>query len=323
MLRQVFVTAALLATLILRTSASAAYADRPIHIIVPFPPGAGNDLLARTIGAKLSDALGQPVIIDNRAGAGGNVGTEVAAHSAADGYTLLMINNAQTINTALNPKLQFDVVHDFTGVSMLATTPILLAANKSFPAKTVKDVITLAKTQPGKINFGSPGFGTPQHFGGELLNYLAGIKLIHVPYHGQAAATQALISGDVQLAFGTVAGFAPMVDGGLINPVAIAGNKRIGQYPDIPAIAESGYPIFNIYIWYGFVAPAGTPPEIVTRLNQELGRVLANQENAADLDKKGFTVSTSSPSQLSDFIKSDVERWKELVKETDMPLQQE
>ena len=147
-----------------------------------------------------------------------------------------------------------------------------------------------------------------------MLNYLAGIKLVHVPYHGQAAATQALISGDVQLAFGTVAGFAPLVDGGLINPVAIAGNKRIGQYPDIPTIAESGYPIFNIYIWYGFVAPAGTPPEIVTRLNQELRRVLANQENAADLDKKGYTVSTSSPSQLSDFIKSDVERWKELVK---------
>lgn len=323
MQRGIFIALALLATFTPRVNAATPYPDRPIHIIVPFPPGAGNDLLARTIGAKLSDLLGQPVIIDNRAGAGGNVGTELAVHAAADGYTLLMINNAQTINAAINPKLGFDVVHDFTGISMLATTPILLATSKTFPAKTVKDIVTLAKAQPGKINFGSPGFGTPQHFGGELLNFLAGIKLVHVPYHGQAAATQALISGDVQLAFGTVAGLGPMVDGGLVNPTAIAGDKRIGQYPDIPTIAESGYPTFNIYIWYGFVAPTGTPPEIVSRLNQELARILANRENAADLEKKGFAVSASSPSQLNDFIKSDAETWRALVKETNMPLQQD
>lgn len=303
--------------------ASAGYPDRPIHIIVPFPPGAGNDLLARTIGAKLSDAIGQPVVVDNRAGAGGNVGTEVAAHSSADGYTLLMINNAQTINAALNPKLSFDVGHDFTGVSMLATTPILLATSKTFPAKSVKDLVQLAKAKPGTINIGSPGFGTPQHFGGELLNYLADIKLVHVPYHGQAAATQALISGDVQLAFGTVAGLAPMVDSGLVNPLAIAGSKRISQYPNIPTIAESGYPTFDIYIWYGFVAPAGTPPEVVNRLNTELRRILENRQNVDDLDKKGFTVDASSPSELGDFIAGDVERWKKLVTETNMPLQQE
>jgi tripartite-type tricarboxylate transporter receptor subunit TctC len=323
MQRRIFLVLALLTTFTPEVNAAAPYPDRPIHIIVPFPPGAGNDLLARTIGAKLSDSLGQPVIIDNRAGAGGNVGTELAAHAAADGYTILIINNAQTINAAINQKLQFDVVRDFTGISMLATTPILLATSKAFPAKTVTDIVTLAKAQPGKINFGSPGFGTPQHFGGELLNFLAGIKLVHVPYHGQAAATQALISGDVQLAFGTVAGLAPMVDGGLVNPTAIAGDQRIGQYPDIPTIAESGFPTFNIYIWYGFVAPAGTPPEIVNRLNQELARILANRENAADLEKKGFAVSASSPSQLSDFIKSDAETWRALVKETNMPIQQD
>ena len=190
MSRLIRLTAALVALLALTLSARAAYPERPVRIIVPFAPGAGADILARTIGFKLSAALGQQVIVINHSGAGGNIGTEMAAHSAPDGYTLMLFNNSQTLNASLNPKLPFDVIRDFTPVSMLATSPIILVGSRAFSARTIQELVAMAKAQPGKINYGSAGYGTPLHFGGELLNVLADIKLVHVPYRDRAPAAR-------------------------------------------------------------------------------------------------------------------------------------
>jgi tripartite-type tricarboxylate transporter receptor subunit TctC len=294
-------------------SAMAAYPDRPIRIIVPFEPAAGADILARTIGAKLSSVLGQQVIVINRAGAGGIIGTETAAHSPPDGYTLLLFNNSQTLNASLNAQLPFDVEKDFTAVSMLATSPILLVGSRKFPGKTIQEVVTLAKAQPGKINYGSAGYGTPLHFAGELLNSLADIKLVHVPYKGQGGSSAALIASDIDLGFGTVAGFAPLIKGGLVHPIAAAGAKRSKEFPNIPTIAESGYPGFDVYIWYGFVAPSGTPPDIIKTLNGAISEILTNPAERADIESKGYDVTPSTSAELMAFIKSDLSRWKGLV----------
>ena len=311
--RFIRVLAALAALLVMVAGASAAYPERPIRIIVPFSPGAGADILARTIGFKLSAALGQQVVVINRSGAGGAVGTELVAHAAPDGYTLLLFNNAQTLNASLKPDLPFDVVKDFAPISMLGTSPIVLVASPKFPAKTIQDVIAMAKAQPGKINYGSAGYGTPLHFAGELLNVLADINLVHVPYRGQGSSSKALIANDIELGFGTVAGFAPMIQGGLVRPIAAAGAKRLKEFPDLPTIAESGYPDFDVYIWYGIVAPAGTPPDIVKKLHDAIAEILANPTERADIEKKGYDVTPSTPEELAAFIKSDLARWKGLV----------
>ncbi len=295
------------------SSAFAAYPERPIRIIVPFPPGAGIDLIARLVANKLSAPLGQQVIVDNRAGAGGNIGAEAAARAAPDGYTLLLINNAQTVNAALNPKLPFDVNRDFAPIAMLAYSPLMLAASNDLPAKTVPDLIALAKTQPGKLNYGSPGPGTPQHLSSEMLNVMADVKIMHVPYKGQGPAMAALIANEIHVMFGTVAGFAPMVKAGRLRPMAVASARRLKDYPDLPTIAESGYPSFDVSIWYGLAAPARTPPEIIKRLNDELRRILNTPADQADIEQKGFEVTPSTSDELTAFIRADLARWQELV----------
>lgn len=295
------------------TDSFAAYPDRPIRIIVPFPAGAGNDLLARIIGQKLSVAVGQPVVIENRAGAGGNVGTEAAARAAADGYTILMFNNAQTMNEALNPKVPFDVVRDFAGLAMIAASPMLLVASNEFPAKSVPELVAYAKAQPGKVNYGSSGYGTPQHFGAEMLASMAGVKLTHVPYKGQAPSNAALVSNEIQIAFGTVAGFAPLVQAGRIRPIAAAGTKPPKEFPNLATVAQSGFPGFSMYIWYGLVVPGATPAPIVRFLSDTLLTILANPENRAELEVKGFEVTPAPSAELTAFIKTDLAQWKDLV----------
>jgi len=295
-------------------AAVAAYPDRPIRIIVPFPAGAGNDLLGRMIGQKLSVALGQPVVIENRAGAAGNIGTEVAATAAPDGYTLLVINNAQTMNQALDPKVRFDVVRDFVGVAMVAASPMLLVSSNDFPAKSVPELVAYAKANPGKVNFGSSGYGTPQQFGAEMLSGMAGIRMTHVPYRGQAPSNAALVTNEIQIAFGTVAGFAPLVKAGRIRPIAAAGNTPPKEFPLLPTVGQS-YPGFSIYIWYGLVAPAATPAPIVKLLSDEIGKIMANPVNRAEFEEKGFEVTPASGEALTGFIKNDLSQWKTVVQQ--------
>ena len=301
-------------------TAQAAYPERPIRIIVPFPPGAGIDLVARMVATKLSGPLGQQIIVDNRPGAGGNIGAEAVARSPADGYTLLLINNAQTVNVALNPNLPFDVNRDFAALGMIGFSPLMLAASNELPAKSVADVVRLAKASPGKLNYGSPGPGTPQHLSFELLNLLAGVKIVHVPYKGQGPATGALIANEIQVMFGTVAGFAPMIKANRVRPIATASAQRLKGYPELPTIAESGYPSFDVSIWYGLAAPAKTPPEIVKRFNDELGRMLAIPAERADFGQKGFEVTPSSPEQLAAFIRNDLARWQQVVQKANLTL---
>jgi len=311
-------TVAVFGILTLAGGAKAEYPDRPIRLIVPFEPGAGADLLARTLGHKLSVVLGQQIVVVNRSGASGNIGSESVARAAPDGYTLLLFNNSQTLNAALNPKLSYDAVQDFTGIAMLATSPILLVASRKFQVTTVKDLVALAKKDPGKINYGSAGYGTPLHFAGELLNLMADIKLAHVPYRGQGASSAALIANDIELGFGTVAGFAPLIKEGFVHPIAAAGAKRMKELPDLPTIAENGYPTFDVFIWYGLVTPAKTPPEIVNQLYAAVVKILNEPADRADFEQKGYEVTPSTPEKLNDFIKSDVTRWKNLVQKANL-----
>ena len=301
-------------------AAQAAYPERPIRIIVPFPPGAGIDLVARMVATKLSGPLGQQIIVDNRPGAGGNIGAETVARSPADGYTLLLINNAQTVNAALNPKLSFDVDRDFAPLGMIGFSPLMLAASKELSATSVADIVRLAKASPGKLNYGSPGPGTPQHLSSELLNLLAGVKIVHVPYKGQGPATAALIANEIQVMFGTVAGFAPMIKANRVRPIATASAKRLKEYPDLPTIAESGYPAFDVSIWYALAAPAKTPPEIVKRFNDELRAMLVIPAERADFEQKGFEVTPSSPEELAAFIRNDLARWQDVVQKANLTL---
>ena len=316
MFRVIRVLAVLLA--LAAANAFAAYPDRPIRIIVPFPAGAGNDLLGRMIGQKLSAAVGQPVVIENRAGAGGNIGTEAAARAAPDGYTILMFNNAQTMNEALNPKVPFEVVRDFTGLAMLAASPMLLVASVDFPPRTVPELIAYAKAQPGKVNYGSSGYGTPQHFGAEMLSTMAGVKFTHVPYRGQAPSNAALVSNEIQIAFGTVAGFAPLIKAGRIRPLAAAGTVPPKEFPTLPTVAQSGFPGFSVYIWYGLVVPSATPAPIVKYLNDALLKILANPADKADFEEKGFEVTPGTSEELTAFIKTDLTQWRDLVQRANL-----
>lgn len=308
------ILARVIAVMVLATgTAFAAYPDRPLRIIVPFPAGAGNDLFGRMIGQKLSVALGQPVVIENRSGAGGNIGTEAAAKSAPDGYTLLVINNAQTMNQALSPKTPFDVTRDFVGVALVAASPMLLVASNDFPAKNVAELVAYAKANPGKVNFGSSGYGTPQQFGAEMLASTAGVKMQHVPYRGQAPSNAALATNEIQMAFGTVAGFDALIKAGRIRPLAAAGSKPPKEYPNLPTVAQSGFPGFNVFIWYGLAAPAGTPAPIVTLLSDEIGKIMANPVNRAEFEDKGFEVTPDSSEAFTAFMKRDLAQWRDVV----------
>ena len=304
----------------LTSAAHAAYPERPIRIIVPFPPGAGIDLIARMVAAKLSGPLGQQIIVDNRPGAGGNIGAEAVAKAPADGYTFLLTNNAQTVNQALNPRLPFDVTRDFAALGMIGYSALMLAASNELQATSVADIVRLAKASPGRLNYGSPGPGTPQHLSFELLNVLADMKVVHVPYKGQGPATGALIANEIQVMFGTVAGFAPMIKANRMRPIATASAKRLKDYPDLPTIAESGYPSFDVSIWYALAAPAKTPQDIVKRFNDELRRMLAVPAERADFEQKGFEVTPSTPEDLAAYIRNDLARWQQVVQKANLSL---
>jgi len=296
------------------TNASAAYPERPVRILVGVPPGTGIDTMARAVAAKLSEELGQQFIVENRAGAGSNIATEAVARAAPDGYTLLMFNNAQTGNAALNPKLPFDAVRDFAPIAMLGTTPYIFGASPQFPAKNMQELIAMARSKPGAINYASGGHGSPSHLAVELLAAMADVKFKHIPYKGQAAYNPALVTDEVQFAMGTIPGFAALMSSGKIRPFAAGGKTRTREYPNMPTVAESGYPDFDVDIWFALVTTAGTPAPVIRTLNSAIVRILAMPAVKTDLERKGFTVTPSSPEELGKYIVRDVTRWKEVVK---------
>lgn len=294
--------------------AFAAYPDRPVRIVVISLPGGAADLMARTIGARLSEQLKQSFVVENRPGGSSLVGSESVARAAPDGYSLLLFNQAQTGSAALSPKFPLDLLRDFAPVSMLGTTPNIIAVSNAFPARTIQEFVALAKSNPGKINYGSVGYGSPSHLAIEILSSTAGIQLTHVPYKGQAAYAAALATDEIQIALGTVPGFVGLANSGRLRPFAAAGLKAPKEFPNLPTLNENGFPGFDLDIWFSLVATAGTPPEVIKLLNDEIRSALNDPAVRADMDKKGFVPKSSTPEELGAHIKADLERWKGIVK---------
>ena len=313
---------ALAAALVLPLSPAHAqkFPDKPVRFIVPFPPGGGNDILARALSPRLGELLGQSVVVDNRAGAGGNIGTDLAAKAAPDGHTIVIASNQVTINPWLQSKLPFDIEKDFAPVALVASVPMLLAVNPGVPAKDVREFIALAKAQPGKLNHSTPGNGTPQHIAFEVFNHAAGIKVTHVPYKGTGPAIADLIGGQVQAAIGTMASMEPHVKAGKMRALGVTTAKRSQAMPDVPTIAEAALPGFEVPLWYSILAPAGTPRDAVARLSGDFAKVLAEPAMRERLAGQGFEVSYLNPEQMSELMKRDLARWQKSIREIGLKL---
>ena len=293
------------------------YPDRPIRLVVPFPPGGGSDITARVIAQKLSELLGETIIVDNRGGAGGNIGTDIVAKAVPDGYTLVMaLSGPFSINGSLMGKLPFDPVKDFALITLAGATPNVLVENPTVAANSVKELIALAKANPGKINFASSGLGTPAQLSGELFNTMAGVKLMHVPYKGAAPALTDLLAGQVQLMFSTMPPALPQVKAGKLKALAVTSAQRSHATPELPTIAEAGLPGFEATTWYGMAAPAGTPKAIIAKLNAEVIKLLHMPEVKERLLSGGTEASGTSPEEFAAFIKTETVKWAKVVRES-------
>ena len=291
-----------------------AWPARPIRFILPFPPGGGTDILGRIIAERLTATLGQPVVTENRGGAGGNVGAEAAAKSAPDGYTIVLVAPSLAISPSLYSKLAYDPVKDFAAVSLVATVPNVMVTNPELPAKTLAEFIQLAKSKPGEMNFGSGGSGTSNHLAGELFNIVAGVKLVHVPYKGVNLAMNDVLSGRIQLVVIGVPATVPHIKAGKLHALAIVAPQRSPVLPDVPTVAEAGLPKFEVTTWYGILAPAGTPRPIVTRLNAELGKVMHSPELKDRLEALATDPVTGTPEEFAALIKREIAKWAEVVR---------
>ena len=306
-------TAALIAA---ATCASAqTYPSKPIRLVVPFPPAGTTDILAREVGQRLTQVLGQSVVIDNRPGAAGNIGSEIVAKAAPDGYTLeLCTVSTHAINPGLYSKLPYDHVKDFAPVILVARVPNVLEVTPSLPVNTVADLIKLAKEKPGQINFASSGSGTSIHLSGELFKTMAGVDMVHVPYKGSAPALVDLVAGQVQVMFDNLPSSLQQIKAGKLRAVAVTSAQRAPVLPDVPTIAESGLPGFEATSWFGVLAPAGTPPEIIKRLNTEIDKWLQTSEAKEKLLAQGAAAAGGSPEEFASYIRSETDKWAKVIK---------
>ena len=309
-----------LAALVLAGSALAqAWPTKPIRLIVPFPPGGSADILARAIGQKLGDGLGQQVIIDNRPGAGTAIGAEATAKAAPDGYTIMLGTvSSHAINPALNPGLKFDPIKDFAPVSLVASIPFALIVHPSLPVNSARDLIALAKAKPGSLNYSSAGNGTSNHLAGELFKSMTGTFMVHIPYKGSAPALNDLIAGQVQLMYDLVLTAAPHVKSGAVRALAVTGRERSAALPGVPTVAESGVPGYEVTAWFGFFAPAGTPVAVVNTLNAETVKAMRLQDLRDRLGSQGAEALTSTPEQFSGYVKDELTKWTRVVKASGM-----
>ena len=292
-----------------------AYPTRPIRLVVPFPAGGTTDILAREVGQRLSMTLGQPVVIDNRPGAAGNIGADLVAKSAPDGYTLLMGTvGTHAINASLYAKMPYDHVKDFAPVILVAGVPNVLEVNPALPVNSVADLIKLAKAKPGQINFASSGSGTSIHLSGELFKTMAGVDMTHVPYKGSAPAITDLIGGQVQVMFDNLPSSLQFIKAGKLRAIAVTSAKRAPALPDVPTIAESGLPGFEASSWFGIVAPAGMPPAIIARINNDVDQWLQSSEAKEKLLAQGAIPAGGTPEQFAAHIRAETEKWAKVVK---------
>jgi tripartite-type tricarboxylate transporter receptor subunit TctC len=298
------------------------YPSKPVRIIVPFGAGSTIDIFGRTIAPKLTEALGQQVIVENRAGAGGAIGLDVTAKAPKDGYTLAIgASGPLAINPGLDPRLPWDPVRDFAPVTQIASGPLVIVTHPAVPAKSLKELIVLSKARPGKLSYGSPGIGTSNHLAGELLNIAAGINLIHVPYKGNAEALTDLLGGQIDMVPTGIAPALPHVQAGKLRAIAVTGSRRSPIMPDLPTVGESGLPGAEVNVWYGMVAPVGTPPEIIKRLNAELVKIMKSPEISERFASQGAQPVTNTPDEFGKLIREDVARWARVIKQRGIKLE--
>ncbi len=291
-----------------------AYPSKPVRLILPFPPGGGTDILGRLVAERLATRLGQPVVTDNRGGAGGNLGAEAAARAAPDGYTLLFAATTLAISPSLYAKLNYDPFKDLAPVSLIATVPNVMITHPSVPVRTLQEFIALAKAKPGEMNFGSGGNGTSNHLGGELFNMVAGVKLVHVPYKGVNLAMNDAIAGNVQLVLIGITAAAPQIKAGRLRALAVLAPQRSAALPGVPTAAEAGLPELDVTTWYGLLAPAGTPRPVIARLNAEIARIMHAPDLQERLASMAAEPRTSTPEEFGAYIRQEAARWGEVVR---------
>ena len=290
-----------------------AYPAKPIRIISIFAPGGGNDVICRLVAQQLTERLKQQVIVENRVGANGIVGSEAAARSAPDGYTFTLIPSGHTVNASMYKKLPFDSIRDFTPITLVGSGPLVLAVHPSLPAKNVKGLIALAKARPGQLTYVSSGVGASGHLAGAMFDSMTGTQMVHVPYKGMSLAVSDLMGGQVSMTFGTSLSVIPHVRTGRLRALATTGAQRSPALPDLPTIAESGLPGYEASLWYGFVGPARMPPEIVQRLNTEIAAILAQPDTREKLASQGVDARSTTPDEFARILTADVARWAKVV----------
>jgi tripartite-type tricarboxylate transporter receptor subunit TctC len=290
------------------------YPVRPVRVIVTFPPGAGSDISTRLVAAKLSEQLGRQFVIDNRAGAAGNIGVELVAHAAPDGYTLLAVTASAAISQSAYAKAPFDLVKDFEPVALIASAPFILALHPSLPAKSLQELIALAKSRPGQLSYATPGTGSSPHLAGELFKMEMGIDILHVPYKGTVPAVADVIGGNVSMALANTLVALPQVKTGRLRGIAITSAKRSALVPELPTFAESGVRDFAAGTWYGFLAPARTQRDVVTRVNRAVVQIVQLPDVREKLAAQGAEPLTGTPEEAGEFIRSEIVRWRKVVK---------
>jgi len=319
-MKSVFSVVAVLSAVLLAlfTSAAAAqpYPSKPIRLMVPFPPGGSTDIVARIVAQKLGTQLGQPLVIENRGGAGGTLGTAVVAKAPADGYLLTVgTTSTHVVAPSVFQKLEYDPVKDFAPISLVAVTPYLLVVNPNVPARTLKELVDLMRTQPGKMNYASAGVGSTTHLAMEMLKGASGTYALHIPYNGNGPAGTAVIAGQVEILFGSLPAVLPHAKSGRVRALAVGTPKRSPSLPEVPSVAESGYAGFDASLWLAIMAPAGTPQPVVDRLHKEILAAVGSRETAEALDKAGAEPITSTPGELAAMIKDGVGKYAKVVKD--------
>ena len=300
------------------TSALAQYPNRPIRFILPFPPGGGTDTMARALGTRLGEAVGQQIIIDNRGGGGANIGAELAAKSPPDGYTLFLMTGTHTVNVTLYRKLGYNLVKDFVPVTLLGGTAYVVVVHPSIPAKSVKELVELAKARPGEIPHSSSGTGSGPHLAGELFKSMTGTKMLHIPYKGGGPSVIGLVSGEAAVGFTTTPSCIAQIQAGRLRGLAVSTAQRSPFLPDLPTVAEAGVPGYETSAWYGMVVPTGTSGEIISRLNAATAKVLTLPDVKSRLDSTGLVPRTSSPEELAQHIQNEIAKWEKIVKALDL-----
>lgn len=302
-------------------AAAQSYPNKPVRIVVPFGPGGPADVYARQIGQELSDVLKQQFVIDNKPGAGAVIGTDIVAKAAPDGYTLLMMSNTHTTNETLLSKKPYALMRDLVAVAPVNSSDLVMVVNPAVPAKTLQEFIALAKAQPGKLSYASSGPGTPYHMAGELFKAMSGTDILHVPHKGSGEARASVLGGHVSMMFDAVTAMKGHVDAGQVRALATTGLTRSTVLPDVPTVNEAGVPDYEATIWLGIMAPAGTPPEIVARLNAEIGKIIARPALREAWAKQGAVPMTMTPTAFTTFLQGDIDKWAKVVEKSGAKVQ--